>query len=121
MDEKILLLLLIGIQLNLELNCTPEVCNTLIESNFINWMINFNFNYNNPDLVNQLLNLYAKIFPILKDPEIIEDYYIFPNPSNGIFTFTFSDDESHSIVIQDVSGKVILDQIISTNQTFSYL
>ena len=55
----------------------------------------------------------------LKDREIIEHYSIFPNPSKGIFTFTFSDDESHSIVIQDLSGKVILDQIISTNQTIN--
>ncbi len=53
------------------------------------------------------------------EPEKEEDFTIYPNPSSGVYSFKFADNESHSIVIADISGKIVLEQDINSNQSIS--
>ena len=48
---------------------------------------------------------------------IQEEFTIYPNPSNGEFSFQFSDNNDHSIEIRDISGKLILQQTILSKQS----
>ena len=53
------------------------------------------------------------------ETEIEGDFTIYPNPSLGVFSFQFSDNQNHSIVISDVSGKIILEKEDSSNQSIT--
>lgn len=44
------------------------------------------------------------------------DFEFYPNPSSGIFTFVFPDQQVHTIEIIDLTGKVILQSKLQSNQ-----
>lgn len=50
---------------------------------------------------------------------IKEGLTIYPNPSDGLFNFRFNDNEEHVIRIYDTTGKMIVEQTGSSNQTIN--
>lgn len=45
-----------------------------------------------------------------------DELTIYPNPSDGLFNFQFSDKEEHSIQIYNIAGKMVLNQTITSDQ-----
>lgn len=44
-----------------------------------------------------------------------DDFYVFPNPSNGIFTLLFPDNKINSVSVYNINGEMVFNEMVNPN------
>jgi uncharacterized repeat protein (TIGR01451 family) len=73
------------------------------------------FDFNNPIITNTTINEYLQVVSV---KEIKEELLsnIYPNPNNGTFTIELNSKEKQSLQLFDITGNIILTQIIENGK-----
>jgi uncharacterized repeat protein (TIGR01451 family) len=73
------------------------------------------FDYNSPIVTNTTINEYIQVVSVKENFKELQSF-VYPNPTNGIFTIELTTKEKQSIQMYDITGNVVLSQSVENGK-----